>query len=373
MKIAFDFVATFKPSGSKTYVINFLNNFISQDIKCSYYLFITKNYIKDLRSHNPKIKIIKIPNIFSNGLAKFFWMQFLLPLILIILRFDKIFSPLNYTPLILKFSKIEKILLIHSNLPFKKSNYLPGNFFKNKMINLFMKYSILTCDQLISISDFAKSELRSIFPSRSIKHHRIYLGCNHFKNKNEKYLNDFNYNDKYILSIISCTKYHDIIFLINGYKKFLDHSDQNIKLVFIMQVLDSKYFKQIKKLITFLNLEKQIKIITSIPNSFLPEIYRKSHLYLFSSYSEVFGLTSLEAMYFGIPVLISKSSALPEVNGDAPIYFELNNQFDFVTKLNIAVFDENLRKKMIAKGVENLNRFDWEKTVSETINIIEKN
>ena len=93
-------------------------------------------------------------------------------------------------------------------------------------------------------------------------------------------------------------------------------------------------------------------------------------MYLFSSYSEVFGLTTLEAMNFNIPVLVSNSSALPEINGEAPIYFELNNQSDFVKKLNNAITDEDLRKKMIIKGTENLKRFDWKNTVVETIDII---
>tara|TARA_B100000963_G_C22590697_1_gene655346 strand:+ start:88 stop:1209 length:1122 start_codon:yes stop_codon:yes gene_type:complete len=371
MKIAFDFVATFKPSGSKTYVLNFLNNFFNQNTNNTYYIFITKNYCQFFNNRNPNIKIIKIPNIFSHILLKFLWIQFLLPLILIFLKFDKLFSPLNYTPLILKLSKIKKILIVHSNLPFKKPCYLPGNFFKNQITNLLMKYSIYTCDHLISISDFARKELEGLLSFTNSKHHRIYLGCNHFQNKNEKYLKDFNYNDKYILSVISCTKYHDIIFLINGYKKFLDKTGENIKLIFVMQVLDNNYFNKINNLITFLKLEKKIKIITSVQNDYLPQIYKNAHLYLFLSYSEVFGLTSLEAMNFRIPVLISNSSALTEVNGDAPIYFEIDNQLDFVKKLKIAVSDDNLRKKMITKGVENLNRFDWNNTVNETINIIE--
>lgn len=370
MKIALDFVATFKPSGSKTYVFNFLNNLISQDIEGLYYVFTTKNYCKVLKNNNPNIKIFKIPNILAHGLLKFFWIQFLLPLILILFKFDKLFSPLNYTPIILRISNIKKILLIHSNLPFKKLSYLPGNYFKNKMINFMMKHSIFSCNHLISISDFAKSELGNLLSLPDLKHHRIYLGCDHIKKKKESYLKNFNYDEKYILSIISCTKYHDIIFLINGYKKFLDNFNHDIKLVFIMQVLDHSYYNEINNLITFLKLEKKIKIITGLPNDHLPKIYRNSYLYLFSSYSEVFGLTTLEAMNFNIPVLISNSSALPEINGEAPIYFELNNQSDFVKKLNNAITDEDLRKKMIVKGTENLKRFDWKNTVSETIDII---
>ena len=371
MKIALDFVATFKPSGSKTYVLNFLNNLIAQDIKGIYYVFTTRNYCKVLKNNNPNIKIFGIPNIFSNSLFKFFWIQFLLPLILILFKFNKIFSPLNYTPIILRISNIKKILLIHSNLPFKKLSYIPGNYFKNQMINFLMNHSIFSCNHLISISDFAKSELNSLLSLTNLKHHRIYLGCDHIKKKKEHNLKNFNYDDKYILSIISCTKYHDIIFLINGYKKFLDNFNYDIKLIFIMQVLDSSYYKEINNLITFLKLEKKIKIITGIPNDHLPKIYRNSYLYLFSSYSEVFGLTTLEAMNFNIPVLISNSSALPEINGEAPIYFELNNQSDLVKKLNIAITDKDLRKKMIVKGSENLKRFEWQNTVSETIDIIE--
>ena len=52
------------------------------------------------------------------------------------------------------------------------------------------------------------------------------------------------------------------------------------------------------------------------------------NVYIFSSYCEVFGLTSLEAMKNKTPVLISKCSAIPEINGKAALYFNPKNHKD---------------------------------------------
>ena len=48
-------------------------------------------------------------------------------------------------------------------------------YFKNKMINFIIETFNFSCNHLISISDFAKSELSSLLSLPNLKHHRIYL------------------------------------------------------------------------------------------------------------------------------------------------------------------------------------------------------
>ena len=138
-----------------------------------------------------------------------------------------------------------------------------------------------------------------------------------------------------------------------------------------MPILDKEYYEFIIKLMKILNLEKQITIIPGLSNEFLQEIYSNAHLYLFVSSCEVFGLTSLEAMSCNTPVLVSNSSALPEINADGSLYFQIDNQDDFINKLEIIVNNNDVRKTLLIKANKNIQRFKWKKTVDETINILE--
>ena len=89
-----------------------------------------------------------------------------------------------------------------------------------------------------------------------------------------------------------------------------------------MQVLDKEYFSLIQELIKNNDLSNEVIIFKNLDHNFLQNLYKNSKLYIFSSYSEVFGLTTLEAMSNKCNVLISNHSSLPEINSDAADYFD---------------------------------------------------
>ena len=72
-------------------------------------------------------------------------------------------------------------------------------------------------------------------------------------------------------------------------------------------------------------------------------LYKNAKFYIFSSYCEVFGLTSLEAMSQGCPVIISNKSALREVNSHAATYFDPDNEIDI---------KENIKKYYLMKIIK---------------------
>ena len=92
-----------------------------------------------------------------------------------------------------------------------------------------------------------------------------------------------------------------------------------------MQILDKDYYKIILQYINKNFKKDEIIIIENLEKRKLDNFYKYSQLFIFTSYCEVFGLTSLEAMSNGAPVLISNRSALPEVNKDAALYFDPDN------------------------------------------------
>ena len=98
--------------------------------------------------------------------------------------------------------------------------------------------------------------------------------------------------------------------------------------------------------------------------------YKKALLYIFSSYCEVFGLTSLEAMKNNCPVLISNHSAMPEINGKAALYFNPRSSKDIKNKINKLISNSSLRKLLVKKGKYHIKKFKWEKTFINLISII---
>jgi hypothetical protein len=86
-------------------------------------------------------------------------MQFILPIELKLLGVNKLYSPMNFIPVISKFLKIKTILCLHSNLPWCYFNLMPGNFIRNFITKKLMEISIYSSDLLIVNSNFAKKEI----------------------------------------------------------------------------------------------------------------------------------------------------------------------------------------------------------------------
>jgi glycosyltransferase involved in cell wall biosynthesis len=107
------------------------------------------------------------------------------------------------------------------------------------------------------------------------------------------------------------------------------------------------------------------------PNGYMPDqdlfiFYRNALVYVFPSLKEGFGIPVLEAQAFGLPVVASGTSCLPEIGGDSVVYFDPNNAVDIKNKILEVTRNEKLRNGLINRGYENLRRFSWQKMAEET-------
>ena len=378
MTIGIDFVGTNLSSGTKSYNINFCEELNSLSLSSNIKIFFFKNYLKQINKNlnqNKKIQYLVKPNFLSITFIRFIWMQLILPFELKLLGINKLYCPMNFSPILAKFLNIKVVLCLHSNLPWVYFNYMPGNIIRNFITKKLMEISIHSCDLLIFNSFFAKKELENILNLSKKKIEVIYLGVNNIflESSSEKNLiSSFNYNDRYIVSVMSCVRYHNIINILKAFKLLISDLKIDIKLVLVLQILDKKYFLEIKKFIRLNYMEKQIKIFSNLNINQLPRLYKSAELYVFTSYCEVFGLTSLEAMAKETPVAISNRSALPEINGDAAMYFNPDEVGEIKSSLKKILLDKNLNFFLIDSGRMQYKKFDGKENVRKTVNIIEK-
>ena len=215
-----------------------------------------------------------------------------------------------------------------------------------------MEISIRSCDVLIVDSNFAKKEIIKILKIKEEKVHVIYLGLDksylEYK-ENEHLIENFDYQD-YIISVLSCVKYHNIKNLLEAFKMIKNENNIKLKFVLVMQILDKDYFFEIKNFVKKNFQQNEIIFFHDLNNKYLINLYRKAIFYIFSSYCEVFGLTSLEAMTQGCPVIISNKSALPEINNHAAEYFDPDNIGQIKDSMNKVLLNKKYRLDLSNKG-----------------------
>lgn len=99
----------------------------------------------------------------------------------------------------------------------------------------------------------------------------------------------------------------------------------------------------------------------------LEGLYRAAACFAFPSTREGFGLPVLEAMRRGVPVACSDASAIPEVAGDAAVYFDPRRPPDIASALNSLLDDRALAERLIVEGRRRAALFSWRRAASETI------
>lgn len=106
-----------------------------------------------------------------------------------------------------------------------------------------------------------------------------------------------------------------------------------------------------------------------ISDSELRWLYENCEAYIFPSLSEGFGLPGLEAMSHNAPVISSNATCLPEVYGDAALYFNPYDIDDMAQKIKHLLTKRTDRKALIKKGKERSKLYSWRKMAIETLDI----
>ncbi len=101
-------------------------------------------------------------------------------------------------------------------------------------------------------------------------------------------------------------------------------------------------------------------------------LYNLTDVFVLPSFREGFGLPVLEAMACGAPVICSNQTSLPEVAGEAGLFFD-PHKVDALEELLYNILQNNeLRKKMSRAGLERVKQFSWERTAKKTLEVYRK-
>lgn len=111
---------------------------------------------------------------------------------------------------------------------------------------------------------------------------------------------------------------------------------------------------------------KNLKILGYVPQEDMAPLYAGAALFVYPSIYEGFGMPVLEAMTVGCPVATSNTSSMPEVGGDAAVYFNPLEVDDMVAKINLALNTSAKLKKLVLNQAK---KFSWEKTARETVDV----
>jgi glycosyltransferase involved in cell wall biosynthesis len=122
--------------------------------------------------------------------------------------------------------------------------------------------------------------------------------------------------------------------------------------------------------ITELNLYGRVIIPGYAEQADLPALYTGASVYAFPSLYEGFGFPVLESMACGTPVVCARASSLPELAGDAAIYFDPYDIADIEHILEKVLTDKKVSADLASAGYKRIELFDWNATARQTLEVL---
>lgn len=123
----------------------------------------------------------------------------------------------------------------------------------------------------------------------------------------------------------------------------------------------------LKALIDRINAAGERVIFTGYAsNAAIRRYYREADAFIFPSLAEGFGIPVLEAFHFGTPLLAAQTASIPEVAGDAALYFDPFDGTAIAEAMVRFYADPQLGPRLVEAGRRRLNDFSWKKTASQT-------
>jgi glycosyltransferase involved in cell wall biosynthesis len=129
------------------------------------------------------------------------------------------------------------------------------------------------------------------------------------------------------------------------------------------------YFEQLSKQIANSPVKNSIIVPGFVSDTELKWLYENAAAYVLPALSEGFGLPGLEAMAHDCPLVSSNATCLPEVYGDAAVFFDPENAEDIAAKVGQVISDKKLRKELVDRGHKQLKKYSWERMAQQTLAI----
>ncbi|PJE76936.1 hypothetical protein COV05_01960 [Candidatus Uhrbacteria bacterium CG10_big_fil_rev_8_21_14_0_10_48_16] len=216
---------------------------------------------------------------------------------------------------------------------------------------------------IIAVSEYTKSAILNHFPwVPSEKIHVVYEGITNLSSLQPS--NTSPKNAPYFLYVGNAYPHKNLESLLHAFS-FFHKIHPEVQL--ILAGRDDLFYQRLKKELSEIDVHPEaVTFVLNPTDQELADLYRNATLYLFPSRSEGFGLPPLEAMSFGVPVAAARRTSLPEILGEAALYFDPDDIEDMVATMEQALTDKPLREHLTQKGHEQIKRYSW-KTMADKI------
>lgn len=385
-------------TGTEWYSFYLIKNLAEIDRTNTYWLYLNQPPRADLIAavkHNPNFsfKLLNWP-------LYAFWTLGRLTMEMFYCRPDVLFIPAHALPL---FGPRKTINTIH-DLAFVREKNLYRSFKVKTHIRFFRRFisfavrlitlgryrsesvdylywstdfALRHAQKIIAVSESTRQEILSLYPKTAAsKIVTIPNGYNQdlFKpldspEKTRLVLEKYGLEAPYFLYIGRLEKKKNTVGLIEAFA-ILKEKYPQIKENLVLIGFAGFGYDQISYTIHEFDLSRQVLMPGWVDEEDLPYILNAASAFVFPSKYEGFGIPILQSLACGIPTAVSDIPVLREIGAEAVLYFDPYDKRSMAEVLAEIILNQDLRKTLIAKGLEVSKQYSWRRCALETLELI---
>lgn len=150
----------------------------------------------------------------------------------------------------------------------------------------------------------------------------------------------------------------NIVNLLKAFIAFKKRQKTNMKLVIVGR-LAWKY-EEVEEMQLTMPFKDEVKWVGYMNVDQLSKVIGAAYALVYASLFEGFGIPILEALQCNVPAIVSNTSSMPEVAGEAALLVDPTDPEDIAAKMHILYKDESLRARLIANASLQVKKFDWQ-------------
>lgn len=355
-------------SGVENYTLSMLEQLMRSDRDNRYVLFyngLKPVQTEELRFLNTTVVTRRIPNKLLAASTTFLRQPDFSKLVG---EFDVLFMP-NLNHIVLREGK-KLVVTVHDLSPV----VLPEYYDMKRRLwhwSVGFRRTLNRADKIIAVSEYTKRELVDVLGLDANKITVVYQGIDHTRYKPEleqarlrDVRNRYGLPGEFILYVGTLEPRKNVDGLLKAWEAM------NVKVPIVVAGKPGWKYGDIFKMAQKSSRRRLIQFLGFVPEADKPYVIKLARALAFPSLYEGFGLPVLEAMAVGTPVVTSSVTSLPEVVGDAGLLVNPYNIEEITFALDQLLRDEGLRARLTEKGLLRAKDFSWEKTASQTLNLL---
>jgi glycosyltransferase involved in cell wall biosynthesis len=261
--------------------------------------------------------------------------------------------------------------LINITLPEYFEGYSKGYTCLAKLYLRFRTWlTVRNSDKLVTVSIFSSEQIANYYGIEPSSIDVVYNGVSDRlgpKPISRITQQRYSINGPYVLGLANFRGYKNNKTLLRAYAELKRNGRKELLVLF------GKYSDALAKQIVIEllgpDIAEDVRLVGSLSDDELSELYTGATVFVFPSLAEGFGIPAVEAMACGTSVVTSNAGSMPEVCGDAAVYVDPRDSGDLASAIQ-ALIDKPERRSLLGRnGIQRAKTYRWEDSAKKLIQI----